>query len=76
MHKVVVSLARIQPLEPLIYKEQRDSRGVWCPRFCADNHVGVGSSDESTNIRLDLGEVAIVRHPQILSSSGGNVTDS
>src|SRR5215469_5385991 len=75
MHKVVVPLALVQLREPLIYEEQRDSRWVGRPILCADDHVGVGSSDESSNVRLDLGEATIVHNAQILPSSWGHVTE-
>ena len=68
MRKVVVSLARVQPSEPLIYEGQRDSRWIWRPIFCADHHVRVRSANEPANIRLDLGEETVVRHHHILTS--------
>jgi hypothetical protein len=61
---MVISLARVQPLELMIYEKQRDSKGIWRPKFCANNHVWVGDSNKSANIRFDLGEAAIVRHPE------------
>jgi hypothetical protein len=50
------------------YKKQRDSRRVFCPIFCADNHSPVRGSDKFANIRFDLGEAAIVHHPHTLTT--------
>jgi len=72
----VVPLTRVQSPEPLINEEQRDSRWVFCPILCTDNHLWVRSSNEASNVRLNFGKATVVHHRHILTTLYGNVIDN